>query len=136
MAAKCAAALRWSYLHWVLDMVSAAVIGLCAFLAYYFGLTQLAHLPTYGAGLAFLLGVVGGFGGPPVLAVISRKIFYYNVVLGNKKEGPCRCSLENGSAGISNSFQRLVHDRKLARNGVMGSVPTRARSWRKIASLT
>jgi len=67
---------RWRYFKWILEFVSGAIIGLCLFLAYYFGLTQLAHLPTSGSGLAFLCGTIGGFGGPSVLGLLRIILLY------------------------------------------------------------
>jgi Protein of unknown function (DUF642) len=65
---------RWRYFRWILQFISGAITGVCLYLAYYFGLTKLAHLPMSSSGLAFLCGTVGGYGGPTILNLL-RNIF-------------------------------------------------------------
>jgi len=65
---------HWGRRRWVVSLASCAIAGLCIFLTYYFGLSSVAHLSTGGVGLAFLLGTIGGLGGPSTFEWLKQKV--------------------------------------------------------------
>ena len=66
---------RWPASRWIVTLSSGALIGLCAFLAYYYGPAGEAPSLLRGAGMGLLLGMVGGYLGRAAMDGIAKRIF-------------------------------------------------------------
>ena len=62
---------RWGTQRVAMDALAAILAGVAVFLAYYYGLLQIAPRLTGGMGLGFLLGLIGGYLGPAAMSHIS-----------------------------------------------------------------
>lgn len=65
---------RWSRSRWIVFLTSGALVGLCVFLAYYYGFLKVAPQFIGGEGVGLLLGLIGGYMGQVAMDRISDRI--------------------------------------------------------------
>ncbi len=65
---------RWSRSRWMIFLASGALVGLCVFLAYYYGFLKFAPQFMGGQGVGLLLGLIGGYLGQVAMDRISDRI--------------------------------------------------------------
>lgn len=65
---------RWSRSRWIVYLGSGALIGLCVFLAYYYGFLRIAPQFIGGKGLGLLLGLIGGYTGQIAMDRIAERV--------------------------------------------------------------
>lgn len=65
---------RWPSSRWIVFLISGALVGLCVFLAYYYGFLKVAPQFIGGKGVGLLLGLIGGYMGQVAIDRIANRI--------------------------------------------------------------